>query len=57
MMPFPTATVLADRVLEPLSRPWAALGAGLLGGSALYPGALADGVHLGWRLLCLLLAL
>ena len=57
MMPFPTATVLADRVLEPLSRPWAALGAGLLGGGALYPGALADGVRLGWRLLCLLLAL
>ena len=57
MMPFPTATVLADRVLEPLSRPWAALGAGLLGGGALYPAALGDGLRLGWRLLCLLLAL
>ena len=57
MIPLPTATVLADHVLEPLSRPWAALGAGLLGGGALYSGALGDGVRLGWRLLCLLLAL
>ncbi|MDD5562831.1 MAG: hypothetical protein PHQ91_03880 [Thermoanaerobaculaceae bacterium] len=57
MMPLPTASVLANRVLEPLSHPWAVLGGGLLGGGALFPGAVGDGARLAWRLLCLLLAL
>ncbi len=57
MMPFPTASVLANRFLEPLSHPWALLGGGLLGGGTLFPGAVGDGARLAWRLLCLLLAL
>ncbi len=57
MVPFPSASVLANRFLEPLSRPWAVVGGGLLGGGTLVSGALVDGARLAWRLLCLLLAL
>ena len=57
MVPLPTASVLANRFLEPLSRPWAVVGGGLLGGGTLLSGALGGGARLAWRLLCLLLTL
>ena len=57
MVPFPSASALANRFLEPLSHPWAVVGGGLLGGGTLYSGALGEGARLAWRLLCLLLAL
>ncbi len=57
MVPFPTASALANRFLEPLSHPWAVVGGGLLGGGTLLSGVLGDGARLAWRLLCLLLAL
>jgi hypothetical protein len=57
MVPFPSASVLANRFLEPLTHPWAVVGGGVLGGGTLLSGALGDGARLAWRLLCLLLAL
>jgi hypothetical protein len=57
MVPFPSVSVLAGRFLEPLTRPWAAFGGGLLGGGALFSDAIAQGARLAWRLLSLLLTL
>ena len=57
MAPFPSASLLASRFLEPLSRPWAVIGGGLAGSGALFPDVLGGGVRLAWRLLSLLLTL
>ena len=57
MVPFSTANLLASRFLEPLSRPWAVVGGGLVGGGALFSQVLGDGTRIAWRLLCLLLTL
>ena len=56
MMPFATASTLANRILEPLGHPWVAVSGGL-GGGALLVTALGGGAHLAWRLLCLLMAM
>ena len=57
MVPLTSASVVASRFLEPLTRPWAAVGGGLLGGGALFSDAVLSGARAAWRLLSLLLAL
>jgi hypothetical protein len=57
MMPLPSVNLLAGRFLEPLTRPWAAVGGGFLGGGALFSDAALQGVRAAWRLLGLLLTL
>jgi hypothetical protein len=57
MAPVPSASLLASRFLEPLTRPWAVVGGGLVGGGALWADTLDRGVRLALRLLGLLLAL
>ncbi len=57
MAPFPSASLVASRFLEPLSRPWAVIGGGLAGSGALFSDVLGGGVRLAWRLLSLLLTL
>ena len=57
MVPLPSVNILAGRFLEPLTRPWAAVGGGLLGGGALFSDAAAQGARAAWRLLSLLLTL
>ena len=57
MMPFPSVSLLAGRFLEPLSKPWAVIGAGVVGGGAFRAAAIAQGARLAWRLLTVLLAL
>jgi len=57
MVPLTTANVVASRFLEPLTRPWAAVGGGLLGGGALFSDAVHQGARAAWRLLSLLLTL
>jgi hypothetical protein len=57
MAPVPAASALASRFLEPLTRPWAVVGGGLVGGGALWADTLNQGVRLALRLLSLLLSL
>ena len=57
MVPFPSVSLLAGRFLEPMTRPWAAIGGGLLGGGALFSDAITQGARVAWRLLSLLLTL
>ena len=57
MVPFPSVSLLAGRFLEPLTRPWAAIGGGPLGGGAVFPDAITQGARVAWRLLGLLLTL
>jgi hypothetical protein len=57
MVPFPSANLLASRLLGPLNRPWALVGGGLAGGGVLWTDTLGHGVRLAWRLLSLLLSL
>ena len=57
MAPIPAADALASRFLEPLTRPWAVVGGGLVGGGALWADTLNQGVRLALRLLGLLLSL
>ncbi|MBZ5589530.1 MAG: hypothetical protein LAO05_13290 [Acidobacteriia bacterium] len=57
MVPFPSVSLLAGRFLEPLTRPWAAIGGGLLGGGAVFSDAITQGARVAWRLLGLLLTL
>jgi hypothetical protein len=57
MAPVPSAAVLASRFLDPLTRPWAVVGGGLVGGGALWADTLHQGVRLALRLLGLLLSL
>lgn len=57
MVPFPSANILASRLLGPLNRPWAFVGGGLAGGGVLWTDTLGPGVRLAWRLLSLLLSL
>jgi hypothetical protein len=57
MAPVPSASILASRFLEPLTRPWAVVGGGLVGTSALWADTLNQGLRLALRLLGLLLAL
>ncbi len=57
MMPFTSVSVLAGRFLEPLTKPWAAVGGGLAVGGAAHIAAIAQGARLAWRLLAVLLTL
>jgi hypothetical protein len=57
MAPFPTANLLANRLLGPLNRPWAVVGGGLAGGGVLWTDTFGQGARLAWRLLSLLLSL
>ncbi len=57
MMPFTSVSVLAGRFLEPLTRPWAVVGGGVLAGGAVHMAAIAQGARLAWRLLGVLLTL
>jgi hypothetical protein len=57
MVPFPSADVLASRLMGPLNRPWALVGGGLAGSGVLWTDTLGQGVRLAWRLLTLLLSL
>lgn len=57
MAPFTSASVLASRVLEPLTHPWAVVGGGLVGGGALWADTLVQGGRLALRLLGVLLSL
>ncbi len=56
-MPFTSVSVLAGRFLEPLTRPWAVVGGGVLAGGAVHMAAIAHGARLAWRLLSVLLTL
>ena len=57
MVPFPSVSLLAGRFLEPLTNPWAVVGAGVVGGGAFHTAAIAQGIRLAWRLLTVLLTL
>lgn len=57
MMPTPSGGLLASRFLEPLTKPWAVVAAGVAGGGAVGWSAASDWLQLGWRLLRLLLSL
>ncbi len=57
MVPLPSVSLLASRFLDPLTRPWAAIGGGLAGGGALFSDAIAQGARVALRLLSLLLTL
>lgn len=57
MAPFSSASVLASRVLEPLTHPWAVVGGGFVVGGALWADTLIQGGRLALRLLGVLLSL
>ncbi len=57
MVPTPSGGVLASRFLEPLTKPWAAVAAGVAGGGAVEWNSVNEWLRLGWRLLRLLLSL
>jgi CBS-domain-containing membrane protein len=57
MVPLPSVSLLAGRLLEPLSKPWAVVGGGMVGGGAFHATAIVQGARLAWRLLTVLLTL
>ncbi len=56
MMVMPSAS-LASRFLEPLTRPWAVVGASMAGGGVAWGDASSEALRVAWHLLHLLLSL
>ncbi len=57
MAPTSPASVLANHLLGPLTRPWVVVSGGLAGTGFVWTEPLSHGVRLAWRLLSLLLSL
>lgn len=56
MIVMPSAS-LASRFLEPLTRPWAVVGASVAGGGVAWSDASQEAIRVAWHLLHLLLSL